>query len=124
MAQWQRILRWGCLLCFVGLVTGCHTMLHTELPASEYEEFTALPASKRIMNVVHIKWEVREDAAEYCAKTMRDRSPGREQAFAIPPMACAVWYVPQKECTIVTSPKVTHTVLGHEVRHCFEGHFH
>ena len=49
---------------------------------------------------------------------------GREQAFATPPMACAVWYVPQKQCTIVTSPKVTHTVLGHEVRHCFEGHFH
>jgi len=25
---------------------------------------------------------------------------------------------------VVTGPNPNHVVLGHEVRHCFEGHFH
>jgi len=49
---------------------------------------------------------------------------GREQAYFTPPVACAIWSVPAKECTVVTGPKVTHVALGHEVRHCFEGRFH
>lgn len=38
--------------------------------------------------------------------------------------ACAVWNVKTNVCTIISEPNAANEVLGHEVRHCFEGHFH
>jgi hypothetical protein len=38
--------------------------------------------------------------------------------------ACAVWNVKTNVCTIFTEPHAPDEVVGHEVRHCFEGHFH
>jgi hypothetical protein len=37
-------------------------------------------------------------------------------------VGCAIWegWV----CTIYTRRMTSHEVLGHELRHCFEGHFH
>lgn len=37
--------------------------------------------------------------------------------------ACAGWNQ-SGQCTVVTGLITTHQVLGHEVRHCFEGDFH
>ena len=111
-----------CAMALLSLaLTGCHTLGPHNIPSHEYESFTPLPESQRIMNQVRIKWEVREDVVEYCARAAR---MGREQAYLTPPVACAIWSVPAKECTVVTGPKVTHVALGHEVRHCFEGRFH
>jgi hypothetical protein len=42
----------------------------------------------------------------------------------VEPIACAVWTKTTNECKIITGPNPNHLVLGHEVRHCFEGHFH
>lgn len=36
--------------------------------------------------------------------------------------ACAKWT--SKTCTIYTAPETSHAILGHEMRHCFEGKFH
>ena len=124
-----QVLRTGsiALLCLSILcLSACQSMTVEEGDHAAHPTFTPLKAEQRIMNSVTIKWDVREDAAEFCAKSMRVRSlqPGRELAFTTPPMACAIWYVPGKECTVITSNKVSHAVLGHEVRHCFEGHFH
>lgn len=117
----------GTLLLLSALcLSACQTLTVELSDQAEHPTFTPLSPDQRIMNTVTIKWEVRDDAAEFCAKSMRVRSlqPGRELAFATPPMACAIWYVPGKECTVITSKKVSHALLGHEVRHCFEGHFH
>jgi hypothetical protein len=105
----------------LGLLTACQTMGGGAIPASESENFTPLTAEKRVMNQVKIKWEVREDVAQFCAKAAQ-MTPN--QAYWSPPMACAVWNVPSKECTIVTGKETNHVTLGHELRHCFEGHFH
>lgn len=77
--------------------------------------FTPLTPEKREMNSFTIEWVVRSDASEYCAslKGINNKTLG-----------CAKWYVSEKKCTVVTLPKTSHDVLGHEVRHCFEGHFH
>ncbi|MGV0960795.1 MAG: hypothetical protein ACOYB1_13280 [Limnohabitans sp.] len=91
------------------------------LPHEEYMDFTPVPASQRIMNTVKISWEMRDDVADYCAKA---KGMSKDAAFLTPPIACAVWSTPRKECTIVTGTKTSHTALGHEMRHCFEGHFH
>lgn len=102
-------------------LTGCQTMNGNIIPSKEFEAFTPLPAEKRIMNNVRVKWEVRDDVVEYCAKASRMT---KDQAYMTPPIACAVWNKPVNECTIVTGKTVLHVALGHELRHCFEGHFH
>jgi hypothetical protein len=98
------------------LLTACQT-----LPASEFNAFVPVPAQHRIMNQIKIHWEVRDDVADFCAKA---KGMGKEQAFLTPPVACAIWHTPRRECTVVTGSTTTHTALGHEIRHCFEGHFH
>jgi hypothetical protein len=103
-------------LFMAATLTGCNT-----LPTEEYLDFTPAPASKRIMNQVKITWEVRDDVADFCAKS---KGMSKDAAFLTPPIACAVWNTPRKECTVVTGTKTSHTALGHEIRHCFEGHFH
>ena len=118
--QHHRKAPWLLLSLVFGLLAGCQTM-PGHLPAHEYEPFKPLPAEKRLMNDVRIRWEVREDVAQVCAKAIQ---MGKEQAYITPPLACAVWDVPQQECIVITGPKPTHVALGHEVRHCFEGRFH
>ena len=102
-------------LCVVGL-TGC-----SSIPAHEFENFVPVAAAQRVMNQPKISWEVRNDVAAYCA---RAKGMGQEQAYLTPPVACAIWNTPKNECTLVTGKQVSHVALGHEVRHCFEGHFH
>lgn len=46
-----------------------------------------------------------------------------------PSKACALWRqdrngVPQGECIIITRKNVSMHTIGHEIRHCFEGHWH
>jgi hypothetical protein len=38
--------------------------------------------------------------------------------------ACARWNKSFTRCDIFTDRNPTHGVLGHELRHCFDGHFH
>lgn len=110
------------LLCLSTLfMTGCQTMGGGVIPSAEYEKFTPKPAEKRIMKEVNLRWEVRDDVAQYCARSI---GMGREQAYITPPVACAVWHAQRQECVIVTGKETSHVALGHEVRHCFEGHFH
>jgi hypothetical protein len=105
-----------CLLCIALLgVVGC-----AGIPPHEYAEFTPLSSSQRQMNKVKMTWEVREDAAEFCKQRQMDKGVSVQGTH----IACAVWSVQRQECRIVTGTLVSHVVLGHELRHCFEGHFH
>jgi len=102
------------------LMTGCQTLDTQYLAKSELSEFTPLPSKDRTMNLVKMRWEVRQDVVEYCAGAT---GLGKERAYITPPVACAIWSVAAQTCTVVTGPVVTHVALGHEMRHCFEGHF-
>lgn len=117
MRTWTR--RLLPLLC-LGLVA-CQTMPSHHIHSSELEPFTPVAASQRVMNAVKLRWEVRDDVVAYCAQAT---GMGKEKAYMTPPVACAIWSVSAKECTIVTGTMTTHLALGHEVRHCFEGRFH
>ncbi len=107
-------------MCCLALA-GCQTVPTAHVPVSELSAFEPLPASRRILSTVLLRWEVRDDVAEHCAQAT---GMGRERAYTTPPLACAIWSVARQECTIVTGRTTTHLALGHEVRHCFEGHFH
>ncbi len=96
-------------------LSGC-----TQIPSSEYAQFTPLDEKKRIMNRVKLTWEVRADAVFYCQRVQQDYQ--RDAALTV--AACSIWSRSTNECTIVTTPNPDHVVIGHEVRHCFEGHFH
>jgi hypothetical protein len=109
-----------CAVCGWLVLSGCQNLPRGELAAIEYQEFIPKAASSRIMNEVKMRWEVRDDVGQYCAKTI---GMGYLQAKTTPPVACAVWHVESKQCTIFTGPTASHVVLGHEVRHCFEGAF-
>ncbi len=117
----HRLLRWSVLTCVVMALSACHALVAGRVPAVEFDEFQAMPMAKRAMNEVRVRWDIRDDVVTYCA---RASGMGREQAMNTPPLACAIWSVDHKECTIVTARNTTHLALGHELRHCFEGHFH
>ena len=114
-----RILKLGLWIPVV-MLTACESMPQDK-HANEMKVFQPLPVEQRIMPVVKLRWLVREDVRQYCARAIQ---MGQEQAFITPPLACAVWNKSTQECTIVTGTTTSHVVLGHEVRHCFEGHFH
>lgn len=117
MPRWFRLL----VPALAVLLSACQSMGGVYLSASEVQEFHPLSQDKRIMNTVKVRWEVRQDVQTFCANAMRlDRST----AYFTPPLACALWNVARSECTIVTGPSTSHLALGHELRHCFEGHFH
>lgn len=108
------------LLVMSMTLTACQTMTGS-VSSHELEQFTPLTAKQRIMNEVKVRWDVREDVAEHCAKVMK---LGPDQAYFARPLACAIWNRKLQECTIVTGAQTSHLALGHELRHCFEGHFH
>jgi ABC-type dipeptide/oligopeptide/nickel transport system permease component len=108
------------LLLMTWVLTACQTM-PGDVSSHELEMFTPQAAKQRIMNEVKVRWDVREDVAEYCAKAMK---MGPDQAYFTRPLACAIWNRRAQECTIVTGAQTNHLALGHELRHCFEGHFH
>lgn len=107
--------RTAAALVVVVVTAACSTV-----PASEFETFVAQAPNKRIMNRVQITWETRPDAAQYCSKILTQLGSAPSAA----PIACATWSAQNSICTIITTPNPNHVVIGHEVRHCFEGNFH
>ena len=102
-------------------LTGCASTSGPSLPLSELDSFTPLPKNARLMNDVKVRWEIHDNVTELCSRAVK-MSP--TQAWMTPPLACAMWNVASRECLIITGQKVSHVVLGHELRHCFEGNFH
>jgi len=109
------------LTTLVLTLSACHGGSMHQVSSLELIPFNVKPANYRIMNQVRINWEVRADVAHFCAHA---KSMGREQSYLTPPMGCAIWDILKGECTVVTGPVTSHVALGHELRHCFEGHFH
>jgi hypothetical protein len=103
------------IMAILLFLSGCQ-----QIPSGEYTQFTPLDEKKRIMNRVKLTWEVRADAVSYCQRVQQDYQ--RDAAMTV--AACSIWSRSTNECTIVTDPNPDHVVIGHEVRHCFEGHFH
>lgn len=119
--SWFFLLRLVSMTVLVLGLSGCQVAPIHKVSSWEFVPFNVMPSQYRIMNQVRINWEVRDDVAHFCSHA---RSMGRDQSFLTPPMACAVWDILKAECTVVTGPQTSHVALGHELRHCFEGHFH
>lgn len=101
------------IVCLCAWLQGCAVVSE-----AEYQEFAPMPTHARVMNNVNLTWEVREDVGDYCKHAQK------KTADSTVPIACAVWVASTSQCKVITGPNPNHVVLGHEVRHCFEGHFH
>ena len=110
------------LLCVGGLGTlvSCRS-LPDGTSVQEIQAFTVPPESIQAIREIRLRWMIREDAGEYCQQKLKHPPVSETSAL---PLACAVWNTKTKECTIVTKPTTTHLIMGHEVHHCFSGHFH
>jgi hypothetical protein len=114
----RRFVGRGLLFCGVFLLAGCETTTMRP-PQVDMARFVPAPESKRVIVQPKLKYLVRQDGYEYCA-----RITGIKITPTSRPMACAFWNVRRKECTIVTPLVTGYNYVGHELRHCFEGAFH
>lgn len=67
-----------------------------------------------------IRWVVVDDPDAECRAASKNRNEFSERRGVI--RACARYT--STTCTIITGPETSHAILGHELRHCFEGRFH
>jgi hypothetical protein len=90
--------------------------------AYQDKPFEDFDATKDAATAVRIVWIKAKDVDASCeAESVRRGNGGfggKKQ------YGCAFWEPNHASCTIIT-PKTTNlAVLGHEVRHCFQGNFH
>ncbi len=106
------------LVCIIATLnlTACVTFTP---PAVDLVRFVPAEPVKRNILEPKVKYLVRPDGYEYCA-----RITGLPVTPTSRPMACAFWNTKRKECSIVTPIETGFNYLGHELRHCFEGAFH
>ena len=110
------------LLCVLGLgiLVSCRS-LPDGTPMAEIRSFTVPPESIQAISEIRLRWMIREDAGEYCQHQLQRPAASLKSPL---PLACALWNTKTKECTVVTKATTTHVIMGHEVHHCFSGHFH
>lgn len=110
------------LLCVwgLGILVSCRS-LPDGTPIGEIRAFTVPPESIQAISEIRLRWMIREDAGEYCREQLKRPAASATSPL---PLACALWNTQTKECTVVTKPTTTHVIMGHEVHHCFAGHFH
>jgi hypothetical protein len=76
-------------------------------------------ATHESLDVKKISWIVLDppDLMKKCSELVASKGGGGY--FFV---GCSAWSA--GKCVIYTQRMTTHTILGHELRHCFEGHFH
>lgn len=65
-----------------------------------------------------VSWVIVDDPQETCKKL------GAKVKLGLVIKGCAQFSLDHGWCVIYTARETTHAILGHELRHCFEGHFH
>ena len=72
------------------------------------------------VNTTVVSWYVVEDVKKVCNELFKANNIKQKMIVE----GCAIWKEDFSSCTIITPLTTTHDVIGHELRHCFEGHFH
>lgn len=76
-------------------------------------------ASKSTADTKQVTWRYTNNVQKECEAESHKRKLG---GFGYAVNACSFW--DRNSCTIITAPQATMHILGHEVRHCFQGNFH
>ena len=67
-----------------------------------------------------VYWHPVENVKQVCDHLFD--SYGIKRVFLV--QGCAIWNKDHSKCVIITSNNTDTHILGHELRHCFEGQFH
>ena len=78
-------------------------------------------ATIRLHETSRITWRVVEDVQAAC-NAERVKNGGAPYGYPI--NACSTFWKEINTCIIITEKSTTMHTLGHEVRHCFQGHWH
>lgn len=76
-------------------------------------------ANKNTADSKQITWRYTNNVQKDCEAESHKRKLG---GFGYAVNACSFW--DRNSCTIITAPQATMHILGHELRHCFQGSFH
>ena len=68
-----------------------------------------------------IKWIRVDNVWATCDKLSKERGGG---GFPYSVDACTFWQDNSNDCVTYTSKNTTQHIIGHEMRHCFQGNFH
>lgn len=79
--------------------------------------FTTKPYNERVTESTVVKWITVDNVEEECVKLGANKPPLMSVLGG-----CAVYN--KHSCTIYTEKTTSMEILGHELRHCFEGKFH
>ena len=91
------------------------------LEKSAYEKYST---KANFTDTTKVTWETVENAKKTCNELMIQRS-GKPYPYAVD--ACSTWQkniFQQYTCRIITDKTTNNDILGHELRHCFQGEFH
>jgi len=91
------------------------------LAESPYDKFSI---NQNMTNKSKIIWEYADNIQAACNK---QRTDGGYKPYTYEVLACSSWrrnIFFQYECHIITKKNVTMWIIGHEIRHCFQGSFH
>ncbi len=88
------------------------------VPAHEYETFDAKPQELRAIEAPKILFVMTDDIAPLCESLIGKLQLNKQY------LGCAHWNVHKQFCTVYVPADFQDVILGHEVRHCFEGAFH
>jgi hypothetical protein len=100
----------------LALYAGSNILLNNSFASQDFDltQFnTANTQSRRLARPPTVTW-VSADAA--CPSDL-----GNRQVFRWSQSGCALREPDQQRCTLYTSKRTTHSILGHLVRFCFEG---
>lgn len=113
-----RFSRLSFVLFLVALFVGCAS---SNLPADLVGDFDATVKDRRAVKVVLVDWEPRADVHSFCRRHAGGAVKGLPGGRFY---GCVVINPDNGRCLVVTDVKTSYSILGHEVRHCFENNFH
>lgn len=94
------------------MLSGCNALM-TVVPDDQYKEFS-IDSTNRISGKPTVRFRTVEDAGKECGSLT-----GYKKA-----LGCARYTSDGSSCEIIVSSKTSMAIIGHELRHCFEGDFH
>lgn len=97
------------------------SVVFATIETSAYEKYSA---TNNMTHKTKITWETVDDIHTTCNK-LNIQLRGKPYTYTVD--ACSTWshnVLGQYECHIITSKTTNNDILGHEVRHCFQGAFH
>lgn len=103
------------IACILQLSACSHIVI---VPTEEYKYFEPKEPSLRIIETPKIYFSFANNTDTVCENLIGKLEINERY------LGCAQWQQFKKTCIVFVPLDIENVILGHEVRHCFEGAFH